>query len=149
MRILIASFIGFSLLVSGCGTEESEPTKPAATIVEIPFIAVDRPVDECSNEELIRMLADEDWQVRCDASDALLLNVDEAYPLLIESLDHENAFVRAGVVFTLAATGARASDSLKRMHELRDSDPHELVRSAAAFAIDSLPSQQASLESSP
>lgn len=115
-----------------------KPSNPKPRLPDVAQPDGSEEVVSMDTDSLVEALGHQDLQKRYDAAERLLEDPDRSLPVLIEALSAENYHVRAGAAFALGKLGARAKDALSELEKARDKDSRNVVRDAAAFAIDAI-----------
>ena len=96
------------------------------------------PIESLDVAGLINCLGDADSSKRLQAAQRLVTLGEPSIAELQEGLQAENYHVRAGAAFALGLFGSQAQEAAADLQEVSQNDEREAVRSAAAFALDSI-----------
>jgi len=77
-------------------------------------------------------------ETRDEAVEVIREKGSAAVPDLVAALDDPNWRVRAGAAFGLSILGKEAEQALPQLRKMAESEQHESVRDAAAWAIDAI-----------
>ncbi len=142
------------LTLLGCGGSPKDAQRPRKTkiITEVPQPEANPPsppqvytppenpqltlLKEVTTDQLIAKLGDE--KERDTAAWALAERGAEAVPALQKALGDKSPQVRAAVVYTLGQCGKHAQGAVAELKRLQEKDDSEVVRDAAAFALDAI-----------
>lgn len=150
-------YLSLVLLVSlvGCGAKSSpddpknngtkvitevpqksdKPTTPPKVFTSPSEEAVEK-LKGTPTADLIAQLSDE--KQRDIAARALAARGTEAVPALLTALGDKEPTARAAAVYALGQCGKNGASALEKLRTLKEKDDSELVRDAAAFAIDAI-----------